>query len=106
MVKIIQKLTKKAPKSPGPFRMESDVSEHDKPMLKRIQSLPKKAIPGKKPVLPAVKQPPKLIETDPGDSYLEITLRDTACDYHIDDSIGVCVEGTYRGKKNIVCQNM
>ena len=60
-------------------------------MVKRIQKLPKIAIPGKEPV---VKQPPELTEADPRDSYLEITLSDT--DF---DSIGVSVEGTYRAKK-------
>ena len=74
--------------------MESDVSDHDKPMVKKIQTLPKKATPGNEPILPEVKQSPELIETDPGDSYLQITLRDIAF-----DSIGVSVEGTYRGKK-------
>ena len=88
------KQPRKVPKSSGPVRMESDVSDHDKPMVKKIQTLPKKATPGNEPILPEVKQSPELIETDPEDSYLEITLRDIAF-----DSIGVSVEGTYRGKK-------
>ena len=94
-VKRIQRRPKKAPKiselieSDDSDDEESDVSDHGKPMVKRIQKLPKIATPGKEPV---VKQPPELIETDPRDSYLEI--EDTAF-----DSIGVSVEGTYRGKK-------
>ena len=31
--------------------MESDVSDHDNPMVKRIQALPKIATPGKEPVV-------------------------------------------------------
>ena len=88
------KQPRKVPKSSGPVKMESDVSDHDKPMVKKIQTLPKKATPDNEPILPEVKQSPELIETDPGNSYLEITLRDIAF-----DSIGVSVEGTYRGKK-------
>ena len=59
---------KKVSKSPGPVRMKSDVSNHDKLMVKRIETLSKKATPGKEPVLPVVKQSPELIETDPCDS--------------------------------------
>ena len=99
-VKRIQRNPKKAPKisklieSNDSDYEESDVPDHDKSMVKRIQKMAKIATPGKKPV---VKQPLELIETDPRDSYLEITLRDTAF-----DSIVVSVEGTYRGKK-ILC---
>ena len=46
----------KVSKSPGPVRMESNVSDHDKPMVKRIQKLSKIATPGKEAV---VKQPPR-----------------------------------------------
>ena len=48
-----------------------------------------------------VKQSPELFEAEPegpGDSHIAITLRDIA--YSVDDdSIGMNVEGTYRGKK-------
>ena len=67
-------------------------------MVKRIQKLPKIAIPGKEPV---VKQPPELTEADPRDSYLEITLSDT--DF---DSIGGECRGYLQSQKNIVCWNM
>ena len=59
---------KKVSTSPGPARMKSDVSDHDKLMVKRIETLSKKATSGKELVLPIVKQPPELIEIDPDDS--------------------------------------
>ena len=47
------KQSQKDPNSARPVRMKSD---HDKPMVKRIQTLPKKSASGKEPVLPLVKQ--------------------------------------------------
>ena len=47
------KQSQKDPKFARPVRMKS---YHDKPMVKRIQTLPKKSASGKEPVLPLVKQ--------------------------------------------------
>ena len=47
------KQSQKDPKFVRPVRMKS---YHDKPMVKRIQTLPKKSASGKEPVLPLVKQ--------------------------------------------------
>ena len=104
------KQPQKAPKTPKFVDIDSDDLGDDDPMVKRLQTLPKKVTLGKESVLPVVKQPPELIEAETvvlEDSCLEITLSDLTLNYPIDDSIRVSVEGMHRSKKyHMLKQNM
>ena len=52
------KQSQEVPKSLELVNTDSDDSDNDKPMIKRMQKLPKNATPGKELVLPVVKQLP------------------------------------------------